>query len=201
VDLAALLPQATLQPAPRLFLALGIAGLGRRDQPLVILHREFRIHRQPDARAATHRHGDGEIHHVIGVVSQFAIGLEAAHGQDVFEHGAQLRFAPAAARLHIGEQTLDVPDLRRDGLDIAERLLHRRELIDNAGEALLHLLLDRRMQLLVHRCLHLGQALLVAFAQAGELLLVAFAQRGELLVKRGADAALLLDGRLPHGVH
>ena len=98
-------------------------------------------------------------------VVKLVVGLETAHRQHVFQHGAQLRLTPAAARLDVAEQALDVADLRRHRLDIAQRLLHRRELIDDAREALLHLLFDRRMELLIHHRLHLGQPLLVALTQ------------------------------------
>jgi hypothetical protein len=121
---------------------------------------------------------------------QLVVGLETAHRQHILEHRAELRLAPAAARLHVAEQTLDVADLRRHRLDIAERLLHGRELIDDAREALLHLLLDRGMKLLVYHRLHLGEPLLVAFPQ-----------HRELRIERGADPPLLLRGRGAHGVH
>ena len=121
---------------------------------------------------------------------QLVVGLEAAHRQHILEHRAQLRLAPAAARLDVAEQALDVADLRRYRLDIAERLLHRRELIDDTGETLLHLLFDCRMELLVHHRLHLGETALIRLPH----------QR-ELRVERGADPALLLHRRGTQRVH
>ena len=80
-----------------------------------------------------------------------------------------LRLAPSAAGLDVAEQPLDVADLRGHRLDVAHRLLHRGELVDDTVEALAHLLLDGGVQLLVYGLVDFGELRLVALAQFAQL--------------------------------
>ena len=103
--------------------------------------------------------------------THLAVGLVLAGRQDVVQHRAHLCLAPAAARLHVGEQPLDVADLRGDRLHVAHRLLHRGELVDHPVEALVHLLLHRGVELLVHRLLDFRELRLIAVAHLAQLAL------------------------------
>ena len=83
------------------------------------------------------------------ILAQLAVGLVGAGGQQVVEQHAKLGLAPAAARLHVGEDAAEIADLRGGRLHVAHRLLHGGELVEHALEARLHLLLDRLVQLLI----------------------------------------------------
>jgi hypothetical protein len=119
----------------------------------------------------------------ISLLSSRKVGLVAAGGEDVVEHGADLRLAPAAAGFYVGKQALDVADLGGDRLHVAHGFLHRGELVDDAGETGGHLLLDRLVQLLVHGLFDLGELGVVGLAQ--------LAQAG---VEQGAGEFGLLGG-------
>ena len=123
-----------------------------------------------------------------------AVGLVGAGRQDVVEHRAHLRLAPAAARLHVGEQPLDVADLRGDRLHVAHRLLHRGELVDHPVEALVHLLLDRGVELFVHGLLDFGELRLVALAHLAQPRL----DQRALVAQRGGQFLAQPVGRLAY---
>ena len=80
-----------------------------------------------------------------------------------------MRLAPAAPRLDVAEQALEVADLGGDALHLSHRLLHLRELVRDAGEALRHLLLHRLVELLIHRPADLGEAERALLAQLAQL--------------------------------
>ena len=145
-DLAGVSAQADLQATPGCAFAVGIAGLGGEQQPIVILDRELRIQRQQGAVGAAHRHDDGELDDLVAALDQLAVRLPATLREHVLQQRAQMHLAPGAALLDVGEDALEVADLRRDGLDVGHRLLHLAELVDHALEAAGHLLLDRRRQ-------------------------------------------------------
>ncbi len=168
-DLLCLLADTGFQPPCGRAFGVRIAGLGGGEQAFVVLHRELGIDRQqrPIVAAAGHHHR--EFHRLIRIGAQLAVGFVRAGRKDIVQHGAYLRFAPAAAGFHIGEQPLDIADLRSDRLHVAHRLLHGCELVDDAIEALVHLLFDRGMKLFVYGLLNLGQLGFVAFTQFAQL--------------------------------
>jgi len=150
---------AALRPAA----ALGIAGVGRFQQPFEIRSRKFGVDRQQRplraGAAAAHRHADGELHHVRAALPQMRVAHHASLRQQIVQQGAQLGLAPAAAAFHVGEHALQIADLRRHRRHLGHRLLHRGELLDHPAEAGLHLALHRLLQLFVHAALDFGQSL------------------------------------------
>ena len=93
------------------------------------------------------------------------VALELAGRQDLLEQRAQLDLGPGAARLDVGEHALEVADAGGQGLHLAQPLLHRLELVADQLEGLAETLLERGLQLLVHRGAHLLELLLVARLQ------------------------------------
>ena len=71
----------------------------------------------------------GESRHILRHCVWAPLRLERTGGQGIVQLGAQLRLPSATARLHTAVMQLDVTNLRGDGLRIAHRLFHRREVL------------------------------------------------------------------------
>ena len=208
-DLLRLVAHPALEPAPRRALRVAIAGFARprsgaRNPPVG----NFASIGSSGRGIAAHRHDHGEFHQLVAV-RRAACGWSRRRpaGRMSSSNTRELGLAPAAARLHVGEERLDVADLRGDRLHVAHRLLHGGELVDHALEARLHLLLDGCVQLLVDGLLDLGEAERAGFGdlpqlgleQRARLALLAHEREVHPFEPRG-DGALARGEMVPRGL-
>ena len=87
----------------------------------------------------------------------------------LFEQGPELRFAKHPACLDIGEEMLEIAYPLCQGLHLAQSLVNHFETFGHLPETLSQPLLQRGMQLLVHRLPHLIELAGIALLQLGHL--------------------------------
>jgi len=170
-DLLGLPAQPRLQAAAGGTLRILVPRFGGQQQPVEVLGGELGVNRQQRTLRTLHRHQQRELHHVVAVLPQLAVGLVGARGQHVVQQRPQVHLPPAAARLHVGEDALEVADLRRHGLNVGDGLLHLGELVHHALEAAVDAAFDRLLQSLADAALDVGQALGRLLAHLAQLLL------------------------------
>ena len=87
----------------------------------------------------------------------------------LLEQRGELRLAEHAARLHVGQHPLQVADAGGERLHLAQPLVHQLEPLGDLAERLGQALLERGVQLLVHRLAHLLELGSVVLLQALQL--------------------------------
>jgi hypothetical protein len=109
------------------------------------------------------------------------VGAVLLGREHLLEQRRQLHLAEDAARLHVGEHAVERAHVARQALHLPEPLVHLLEPLGHLAEALAQPLLERGVQLLVHRGAHLLELALVAFLERRQAGLHALAHLGELL--------------------
>ena len=177
-----------------------IGAILRLDKPLIVFDRELGVDRQPDRAAirsavALPRQTNGELDPLVAARTRGNVLFILLGSQNLIEQGFQLNLAPGPARLDVGQHLLQVADTGGQRLHLAESLVHQFQPLADQLERIAEALLQRRVQLLVHRLAHLFQLAGVVglyraearfdrYAQLLEALFVALRQARQLLGKR-----------------
>ena len=149
------LPDARLQRL-RCRLHAGHIGqfLGRQDA-FIVLDRKLGIDRQPDLGLPfTPGQADREFDPLAAVRHGRDVGRVLLGGQHLFEQGGQLHLAPGAAGFHIGQHPLQIADADRQGLHLAQALVHLLQALRHQLERFTQALLQGGMQLFIDRLAH-----------------------------------------------
>ena len=146
---------------------LGVAALRGLDEPLVVLHRELRVDGEEHLPLAVLRPGQPhrELHPLAALPARRGVRDVLLRREHLLEERAELHLAPCPARLHVREDLLEVADAGREGLHLAEPALHRLEPLRHELERVAEPLLERALELLVHRLAHLLEAARVLLLQ------------------------------------
>ncbi len=128
---------------------------------------EFRIDRHPDRNAAVFLAGqlDCEFDTLAGAGDGFHILCILIRRKHLFQQHPQLHFTPGAARLHIGQHTLQVADPDRQLLHLAQALMDLVKAVRYQLERLSQALLQCRMQFFIDRLAHFFQTATVVCLQ------------------------------------
>ena len=180
---------------------VGVARILSLEQMLVCVARELGVDGQQDRVALLDGQFDGELDALRGArlghdVLEVLVGRE-----DVGEDRAQLHLAQDAARLDVAEHALEVAHARRDGLHVAEPLVHGLELIAHLLERAGQTVVERTGQLLVHRGAHLIELVAVVLADGAELRIDGLAHLVQTMLDALAVGAELLRRLAAQVVH
>ena len=100
------------------------------------------------------RQADGKFHQLIAAWHGLDVARELLGGEHVVDDGAELHFAPGTARLHVGHHAFQVAHAARQGLHLAQALVHLFEPVAHQLEGFAQALLQRGVELFVHRAAH-----------------------------------------------
>ena len=142
---------------------------------------ELGIDGQPDGAAVHAGHLDGIFHPLGAARDGCHVGLVLLGSQNLFEDGPQLQLTEDAAGLDAREHLLQPAHIGGKGLHLAQALVHLLQLLVDGLEALRHPLLQRVLQLLVHRVPNFVQLAGVLSLQGGHALGKGPAQLFQLL--------------------
>src|SRR5262249_42911804 len=148
-------------------------------EALAVLDRELGVDRKPDDLARILA-AAGEPDRKLDALTRAAhgdVGLVLLGCEYLLKQRAELHLAPRTPRLHVAEHPLEVTSVAGEPLHLAEALVHLLEPLGDQLEALAEALLERALQLLVHRLSHPLEALPVLLLDAPKA-----------LVDDGADA-------------
>ena len=118
---------------------------------------ELRVNGQPHRAVAVARQLDRELHplgaarhggHVLGVLPG---------GQQLLQNGPQLHFAQNAPGLDVAQHLFQIAHARGQRAHLAQPFVHQLQLLAHKAETLLQPVLQRFLQLFVHRLAHLAQ--------------------------------------------
>ena len=141
------------------------------------------------------RQANGKFHEFITARHGLDIACVLLGREHVVNDGAQLHFAPGAARLHIGHHALQVAHAAGQRLHLAQPLVHLLEPVADQLERFAQALLQRGVEFFVHRAAHFfelgsvvrldtGQPLVQGAAQLLGRLVVVLVQTLQLLGQR-----------------
>ncbi len=135
---------------------------------------------------------DGKFDQLVAARYRLDVARELVGREHVVDDGAQLHFAPGAARLHVGHHALEVTHAAGQGLHLAQALVHLFKPVAHLLERLAQALLQRGVELFIHGAAHFlelggvvgldgGQPLIERVAQLLGVVLAALHQAGQLL--------------------
>ena len=169
-DLARLVAHPALQHPRRRPFRLDIAGLRRGQQPLVVLHREFRVDRQHRPVFAAHRHDDGELDHVVAVRRGLRLLVSYAPGGRISSSIARTCVSPQPPRVFtLLNSRLMSPICAVTACTSPIAFCTAVNWSMTRLKLSLHLLFDCGVKLLVHGLVNVRQLRLIALPQFPQL--------------------------------
>ncbi len=153
------------------FRGASVARLRGGGEPVVVFDRELRVDGQIKrlrgvGRVAGKLHGEFDDFGRAGRGPEIA--LELLRRENVFEQRAELNFAPGAARLHVGQNALEVGNAVRDRLHFAERAAHVLEAFADDAERFAEAFFQRALQFFFDDPAHFVELLRVFLADSFE---------------------------------
>ena len=170
-----------------------VGGVLRVHEPLVLLHGVFGVDGQPHrVLVVLARQANRKLDQLVAARHGLDVARKLVGREHVVDDGPKLHFAPGAARLHVGHHALQVTHAARQGLHFAQALVHLLQPVRHQLEGFAQALLQRGVQLFVHRAAHFfelggvvglngAQTLVERGAQLFGVVLAALHQAGELL--------------------
>ena len=148
------------------------------QKSFIIISRKLGVNGQPNGFTGFPATGkfDGKVHPLVASWASLDLFGILLLGQDLFEQRLKLGLTKNASRLHIGEDTLQIPHTFGQGLHVPKTLVDLVEPVCNLFETLRKPELQGGLQLLIHGLSHL-----IELGCVVELELL------ELMVQSGAD--------------
>ena len=131
---------------------------------------ELGVDGQPHRAAVRAGHPDGVLHPLGAARNGGHIGVVLFRGKDLFQNGSQLDLTQNTAGLHTGKHLFQPAHISGKVLHFAKTLVHLFQLVVHRLEAFGHPLLQRILQLFVHRMADLVQLLGVLGLQGSHAL-------------------------------